>query len=74
MIKLKCSSWGREGVVIMRKKCPYCGSELEMISTDEWLCPECGESFYCESKKSSISSSNNYSNYFNDDDDEEEDW
>ena len=57
----------------MAKKCPYCGAELEKISSDEWLCPECGESFYSDSPKEKITSANNYSNYYDDDDDEEED-
>lgn len=57
----------------MSKKCPYCGVELEKISSDEWLCPECGESFYSDNPKSLLSSANNFSNYFDDDYDEEED-
>lgn len=57
----------------MSKKCPYCGTELEKIASDEWLCPECGESFYSENSKRPLSSADNYSNYY-DDDDEDEDW
>ncbi len=40
----------------MSKKCPYCGVELEKISSDEWLCPECGESFYSDNPKSLLNS------------------
>ncbi len=58
----------------MSKKCPYCETELEKISSDEWLCPECGESFYSNNLKSPLSSEDNYSNYFDYDDDEEDDW
>ena len=29
----------------MVRNCPYCGEEMERISSDEWVCPECGESF-----------------------------
>ncbi len=58
----------------MSKKCPYCGAELEKISSDEWLCQECGESFYSEKSRSSFRPANNYSNYFDEYDEEEEDW
>ena len=58
----------------MAKKCPYCGAELEKIASDEWLCPECGESFYSENSKRPLSSTDNYSNYYDDDNEEEDDW
>ncbi len=58
----------------MSKKCPYCGAELEKIASDEWLCPECGESFYSENPNRPLSSADNYSNYYDDDDEDEDDW
>ena len=57
--------------------CAHCKKfhpELEKIASDEWLCPECGESFYSDNPKRPLSSADNYSNYYDDADEEDDDW